>query len=134
MQLAKMITPSLQTLKRIKLQGVIDNLSQDPLVGLCEELEDILGKNKLTYWQIVIARQVSNGTRWRRYCLNPEWSMLKHVFLVIVINIWYGTHIDSPFGMALKSLPQTQFAGLMSSKDLDIRFSVQEESLKQGFS
>ena len=133
MKLAKMVTPSLQTLRRVELNVIIDSHSKDPLAVLCDELEHISGKNRLESIKIQIDLQIDidcrSGTEWGRLekvLLHSGWPMLKYISLVIVINSHYELRIDGPFGMALKNLPQTQFTGLMSSKNLDFRFSVQE--------
>ena len=126
-----MVTPSLQTLRRIELRVLIDSYSRDPLAVVCDKLEDISGENELESIELQIElhtnRDCWTGAEWGRLekVLQSGWPMLKHISLVIVIINYSELRIDSPFGMALKSLPQSQFTGLMSNKNLDFQFSVQ---------
>ena len=134
MELAKTITPSLRTLRRLELVIFIDGVSDpDPLVGLCDELENILGKNRLESLDIKIEvstdRDCQTGDEWGRLekvLLKSGWPMLKHVSVAIVMFA-YSRLEDGPFEIALENLPQTQFTGLVSSKNLDFRFSVRKE-------
>jgi len=134
MELAKTITPSLRTLRRLELVILIDGVSDpDPLVGLCDELENVLGKNRLESLEIKIEvstdEDCQTGDEWGRLekvLLKSGWPMLKHVSLDIVMFV-YSRLEDGPFEIALENLPQTQFTGLVSSKNLDFRFSVRKE-------
>ena len=133
MQLAKMITPSLPTLRRVEFRVIIDSGSQDPLAVVCDELEQISGKNRLESIKTEIILETDTvcrtGAEWGRLeqvLLHSGWPMLEHISLLIVINSFHELRIDGPFGMALKSLPQTQFTHLMSCKHLDFQFSVEE--------
>jgi len=136
MELAKMVTPSLETLSRVCLEmTVFGSLSADPLAGLCDELEHILGKNKLESLDIEIGVLANNddcqiSDDWARLekilLLQPGWPVLKHVSLVIIIYIIPFREEDA-FERAVKSLLTTHFTGLRSSKNLDFRFSVREE-------
>jgi hypothetical protein len=129
---AKMVTPSLQKLKRVHLTFAMDVYHGDPLAGLCEELEEISGKNKLESIEIVIDLQANEvchtGDKWgklERVLLQPGWPMLKHVSLSITL---YRKKYN-PLKAALERLRETQFARLMSSKNLDFQFSIFEEGL-----
>ena len=111
MEFAKTVTPSLQTLRRIEFNiGTIDGVNDDPLAELCDELEDISGKNRLESIKIQVYVQTDEdcrtGTEWGRLekvLLKSGWPMLKHVSLTIVLNKCCKRRVDSPFGMALKS-------------------------------
>ena len=129
-----MVTPSLQTLRRVELKVVIGSYGKDPLEVLCDELEHISGKNRLESIEMRIA-VFRTGAEWGRLekvLLHSGWPMLKHISLVMVIHSYSELRIDGLFGMVLKSLPQTQFTGLMSSKIFDFRFSVQEILISEG--
>ena len=137
MQFAQMVTPSLQTLKRVELNIVnIKGPNDDPLAGLCDELEDISEKNRLLSIEIQIdvetEQDCHTGAEWGRLekvLLKSGWPMLEHVSLVIVLNSWRERRLDSPFEKALKNLSQTQFANLISSEKLDFQFSVKRRYL-----
>jgi hypothetical protein len=135
LKFAKAVTPSLQTLKRVHLTFVIYEDNEDPLAGLCEELEEISGKNRLESIGIVINIHADEdcytGDTWgklERVLLQPGWPMLKHVSLSIIIVVCreYFQENDSPLKVALEHLRETQFARLMSSKNLDFQFSICE--------
>jgi hypothetical protein len=134
LRFAEVVTPSLQRLKRVHLSFIIDEDSEDPLAGLCEELEEISGKNRLESIEILINLRLKadedyyTGDTWgklERVLLQPGWPMLKHVSLSIIIC----RENNSPIKAALERLRETQFVGLMSSKNLDFRFSICEEEL-----
>ena len=129
---AKMIAPSLQTLRRVHLTLVVDEESEDPLAGFCEELEAISGENQLESIEIVTDFRVfrvsedsqSGADTWsglEKVLLQPGWPTLKHVSLLIII---YRKN-DSLFKVALERLREKQFAGLMSSNNIDFQFSIQ---------
>lgn len=133
-EFAKAVSSSLQTLSRVHLSLGIGRLSrQDPLAGLCDELAEIVGNNKLESLEIEINMEASEdgstGDEWGRLekvLLKPGWPVLKHVSLDIFLwTFTQGLNNLSSVGVALKGLPQTQFAGLTSDKNLAFRFSVQ---------
>ena len=132
-ELAKTIAPSLQTVRRIELTLTLYGQSEDPLLGLCDELEQISGQNKLESIEISIkmeneCKMGDECGRLERVLLTSGWPMLKYVSLDVTINsLSIGIHTS--FGMALNSLPQTQLAGLMESKDLDFRYSLREHPM-----
>ena len=128
MELAEVVTPSLPTLRRVGFN--VDFDGKDPLDVLCYELQRISGKNRLESIEMRIA-VCQTGPKWDRLeevlLFRSGWPMLKHISLIVDIHSHHDVpRIDAPFGIALKSLPQTQFTGLMSSKNFDFQFSVQE--------
>lgn len=134
MQFAQVVTPSLQTLSRVYLTTVIEGASEDPLAGLCDELQQILGKNKLETLKIQIGVQMDDecrmGDEWGRLekvlLKRSGWPMLNQVSLDIVVYN-FRRQEGGPFALALKGLPQTQFTRLTSAKHLNFRFSVREQ-------
>ena len=130
-EFSKAVAPSLETLKRVHLTLVVDEDSEDPLAGFCEELEAISGKNQLESIEIVVDLQADEDchtgahtwSRLEKVLLQPGWPTLKHVSLLIII---YREN-NSPFKVALERLRETQFAGLMSSNNLDFQFSIRED-------
>lgn len=123
MEFAKMVAPSLQTLRRVHLEIIVNDESDILLARLCVELEEILGKNKLESLEIefgVDSTYCHTGDVWGRLekvLLKSGWPMLKHIS--IVIYTW-----SQEVQVALQRLPRTQFTGLTSSKNLDFQFSV----------
>lgn len=136
MELSRTIEPSLQTLT--VLHFIINNIigvDNDPLGGLCYELEKISGKNNnLEFIDIHVYvepdEDCHTGAQWgvlENVLLNSGWPMLKEVSLSIFLFYTSVRRLDSPLAMVLKSLPQTQFTRLTLSKDLDFQFSVGEQ-------
>lgn len=146
MESAKMVAPSLHTLRRMHLEirhETTTTESDDPLAGLCDELESISGKNKLEYLRIDIKLMDMHprylGDEWGRLDMlllkSGSWPMLKHVSLVVFVH---HNAFSENLEVALKSLPRTQLTKLTSSKDLDFQFSVRlvlylESMLSHGF-
>ena len=132
-ELAKTIAPSLETVRRVELILTIDGQGEDPLLGLCDELERISGENKLESIKIDIKMEdecKKIGDEWGRLSkilLTSGWPMLKYVSLAVIIN--WRIRLDTSFGTALKSLPQTQLAGVMARKDLDFQFSLRVQPM-----
>jgi hypothetical protein len=124
--LAKALTPSLHTLRRVHLNITSDKSGEDPLAGLCNELEEILEINNLESIEIQMRTDEirQTGDEWGRLeevLLKPGWPKLKRVSLAINI---YGDFVVWEI-LALKSLPYTQFTALASSKNFDFHFSVE---------
>lgn len=125
MDFANMITPSLQTLRRLRLS--IDGWEMsDPVPDLCNQLETISGKNRLESIEIENHVQSDEWDRLDRILLAPGWPMLERVSLTIVIFV---SEINSPFKRIVENLAQNKLSGLMSSKNLDFHFLVQEHEI-----
>lgn len=134
-ELSRTIAPSLQTLT--VLHFIINNIigvDNDPLGGLCYELEKISGKNNLEFIDIQVYvepyEDCHTGAQWgmlENVLLNSGWPMLKYVSLSIFLFYTSARRLDSPLAMVLKRLPQTQFTRLTLTKDLDFQFSVGEQ-------
>ena len=125
--MANTIIPTLRTLRRVQLNITLGYLNEDPLAGLCDELEEISGMNKLESIEIQIkvplGEKCRTGDEWGRLekvLLRSGWPMLKRVSLAIFI---FHSKRHGPFEKALKRL-QTQFSSLTSSKNCDFHFSV----------
>ena len=136
-ELAKTIAPSLQTVRRVKLILTINGRGEDPLLGLCDQLEQILGENILESIKIDInmENECKLGDEWGRLekiLLTSRWPMLKYVSLVVIINSW-TIRPHTSFVTALKSLLQMQLAGLMASKDLNCWYSLQGQPVSPRF-
>ncbi|KAF8805740.1 hypothetical protein BYT27DRAFT_7339600 [Phlegmacium glaucopus] len=129
LKFATTITPCLETLRRVCLDINSCQSSNDPLAGLCDELEeDILGKNKLESIELEITLLIEQDSRlsddWarlERILLKPGWPMLKQVFLLVII---YSDH-RATYNRAIRTLLPACFNGLRSSKDF--WFSIREE-------
>ncbi|KAF8801607.1 hypothetical protein BYT27DRAFT_7147106 [Phlegmacium glaucopus] len=136
LKLAKTITPCIQTLTRVHLVIASDRPSVPtsvmcPLSDLCDELEDIAGKNKLDSLKIELHMDRKEYAilddqqlrRLEKIILRSGWPMLKHISLdLVVYNL--SLPYDSSFEMGLEKLRRTQFTRLKSSKTIDFRFSV----------
>ncbi|KAF8804781.1 hypothetical protein BYT27DRAFT_7193836 [Phlegmacium glaucopus] len=129
LEFATTIAPCLETLRRMCLDIDSSKSSNDPLAGLCDELEDILGKNKLESIELEITLLIDQDSRlsgdWarlERILLKPGWPMLKQVFLLVIIY----ANSRATYTWALRTLLPARFAGLRSSKDF--RFSIREEN------
>ena len=104
---------------------------KDLLAEFCAELEAISRKNKLESIEIMVDLRVSKDcksgadtwSRLEKVLLQPGWPTLKHVSLLIII---FRENVI-PFKVALERLWETQFAGLMSSNNLDFQFSIHED-------
>ncbi|KAF8801616.1 hypothetical protein BYT27DRAFT_7341790 [Phlegmacium glaucopus] len=132
LKLAKMIMPCIETLSRMHLVIASNGLGLLPMSDLCDELEDIAGKNKLDSLKIKICidrRYDILGDeqlgRLEKIFLKSGWPMLKHLSLdLAVANFGPPVWDDSSYEMAMEKVWQTQFTGLKSSKTMDFRFSV----------
>ncbi|KAF8804779.1 hypothetical protein BYT27DRAFT_7340066 [Phlegmacium glaucopus] len=130
LEFATAIAPCLETLRRVCLDIIARETPNDPLVGLCDELEDISGKNILESIELEITLLIDEDhplsddwARLENILLKPGWPMLKRVFLIIGIHadFWDG------YARAMANLLRAHFTGLKSSKTFDFQLSVQEE-------
>ncbi|KAF8805819.1 hypothetical protein BYT27DRAFT_7191978 [Phlegmacium glaucopus] len=132
-----MLRPSLPTLKDIRIETRIDADQgyDDPLSGLCHELEKLAGQNMFETIKLVIWVDAScdckRGDEWGELdnilMRSPEdWPALKEVSLLIgVIKDDDSELDDDDLEEALKRLPVTQFTKLVESKRVQFKFAVE---------
>ncbi|KIM43743.1 hypothetical protein M413DRAFT_443647 [Hebeloma cylindrosporum] len=126
--LAHMLRPSMQPLKHIKVNVVVDDDDQDPLFGIPSELEDMRIKNIIETITIGIWVQGENcpeGSEWGRLdevLTTPGWFSLKRVSLTIEI-VSFGV-CENSLVVALRKLPETQFPRLSTSNSVSFDFEV----------
>ena len=131
-----MVIRSIGTLKALKLAAFIDDSSEDPLSGLCNELEKIsaTGRSIIETLSINVAVQTDadckRGDEWglldKVLTKHNGWPGLKEVSLKIEVYD-YGRGDDDDLVDALKKLPDTQFKKLSTSEKINFIFEVTEE-------
>ncbi|KAF8956300.1 hypothetical protein BDZ97DRAFT_1925610 [Flammula alnicola] len=97
---ARAVAPSINTLKKLILDTSINNEAEDPLFGLCDELEEMGGENVLEDMTIRVhvpsGRYCTTGDEWGKLdnvLGKSGWSALKRVSLDI--GLWrFGTGPD----------------------------------------
>ncbi|KAF8148880.1 hypothetical protein B0H34DRAFT_735688 [Crassisporium funariophilum] len=128
---SEMVRPSMQTLKSIHLDILIDQElgNDDPLSGLCLELDLMEGRNVVETIEIVVNVQTDSdckrGDEWGQLdksLTKAGWSTLREVSLEIHCSRDYRE--DDDLEGALRMLPETQFTRLTSSKAVDFHFAV----------
>ena len=131
LEFAKTITESLQTLRRVKFAVWFED--GDPLGAVCDELEEISGRNKLECIEIDVRvrYQYKTHNEWHRLeevLITSGWPELKCVSITITSERVYsgarGLRPPTPFELALKNLEHTHFPRLRRSKHLDLKFLV----------
>ena len=131
-----MVFPSIRTLKVLKLAALIDHSSEDPLSGLCDELEKIsaTGRSIIETLSINVAVQTDadckRGDEWglldKVLTKQDGWLGLKEVSLKIEVYD-YGRLEDDDLVDALNKLPDTQFKNLSTSETINFIFEVRGE-------
>ena len=124
MAIAEMVTPSLQTLKRLHLTFKGWSFT-DPVSDLCDELNKISGKNRLECIEIESDYLSLEMCGLEEVFLSSGWLMLKRVSLTVTIHV---LEENSPSTRIIESALQERLPGLMSSKNFDFLFTVQEET------
>ncbi|KAF8805818.1 hypothetical protein BYT27DRAFT_7191977, partial [Phlegmacium glaucopus] len=135
--LFSMLRPSLPTLKDIRIETRIDADQgyDDPLSGLCHELEKLAGQNmfetiKLVIW-IDFGSDCKRGDKWGELdnvlMRSPEdWPALKEVSLSISVIKYDDSELDDDnLEEALKRLPMTQFTKLVESRRIQFKFAAE---------
>ncbi|KIM40560.1 hypothetical protein M413DRAFT_445997 [Hebeloma cylindrosporum] len=136
--LAEMVMPSIRTVKALKLTAMIDDPSDDPLSGLCHELEKISATGCSVIESLSIEVDVSTDSDCKR---GDEWGLLdnvltredawlglKEVSLKIEVQT-YGRDDEDDLVHALNKLPDTQFKKLSTSETINFKFEVTEECI-----
>ncbi|KAF8814295.1 hypothetical protein BYT27DRAFT_7130101 [Phlegmacium glaucopus] len=131
-----MLRPSLPTLRDIRIENRIDTDQgcDDPLSGLCHELEKMASQNtvetiKVVVW-IDLGCDCKRGDEWGELdnvlMRSPEdWPALKGVSLFIKVVKYHDSRMDDDnLQGALKRLLVTQFTKLVESKQVQFKFSV----------
>ncbi|KAF8968099.1 hypothetical protein BDZ97DRAFT_1800859 [Flammula alnicola] len=129
---ARAIVSSMNTLKKLTFENIMDEELADVLSGLCDELEEMVGKNVLEDLEIFVfilpETDYETGDEWGRLdeiLGKSGWSALKRVSLEI--TIWtYGRPEDDDLERDLRALPQRQFPNLSSGKTVDFHFDVKQ--------
>jgi len=131
-----MVFPSIRTLKVLKLGSFIDDPSEDPLSGLCDELKKIsaTGRSIIEILSIDVAVQTDadckRGDEWglldKVLTKQDGWPGLKEVSLKIEVYD-YGRLEDDDLVDALNKLPDTQFKKLSTSETINFIFEVTKE-------
>jgi hypothetical protein len=131
-----MVIRSIRTLKALKLGAFIDDSSEDPLSGLCDELEKIsaTGRSIIETLSIDVAVQTDadckRGDEWglldKVLTKQDAWLGLKEVSLKIEVYD-YCRGDDDDLVAALNKLPDTQFKNLSTSEIINFIFKVTEE-------
>ena len=122
LEIAKTITESLQTLRRLKLFILISfNLAPDPLGGICDELEAISGRNKLEFIEIHLdVFHYRPNILWHRLeevLIKFGWPELK----CVSITVTFVDRFETAAFERARSL-DTRFLRLKRSKQLDFQF------------
>jgi len=93
-EFAKTIMESLQTLRRLKLTIIVLFPDQDLLVGICDELEEISGRNKLecieTYLEVWYEDKMDEWHRLEEVLIKSGWPELKCVSITITFLCEYA--------------------------------------------
>ncbi|KIM40568.1 hypothetical protein M413DRAFT_28379 [Hebeloma cylindrosporum] len=136
--LAEMLIPSIRTLKDLKLTAVVDEASDDPLSGLCHELEKILARGRSVIESLSIKVEVytdadcKRGDEWglldKVLTREDAWLGLKDVSLKIEVQT-YGRDDDDDLVEALNKLPDAQFKKLATTEAINFKFEVTEECI-----
>ncbi|KAF8968170.1 hypothetical protein BDZ97DRAFT_459281 [Flammula alnicola] len=120
------IALSMSTLKKVILEILVNNEHVDPLPGLCNELEEIAGKNVLEDLEICVSVQANAYSktaeglgRLDEVLGKSGWSALKKVSLDIYIRV-PGT----PYHDWVRLSAQKQFPVLSSNKTVAFHFEV----------
>jgi hypothetical protein len=131
-----MVIRSIRTLKALKLSAMIDDSSEDPLSGLCDELEKIsaTGRSIIETLSIKVAVQTDadckRGDEWglldKVLTKEDAWLGLREVSLKIEVYD-YGRDDEDDLVDALNKLPDTQFKKLSTSETINFKFEVTEE-------
>ena len=128
-----MLNPSMETLKHLRVESMFedDSGTKDPLSGLASELDEMRHQNHIQTITIGVSIQTDSechrGDDWGRLdraLTQSGWPMLEFVSLKIII--WSFCR-ESDLEIALRSLPETQFPRLSSSKTIEFSFSAVEE-------
>jgi hypothetical protein len=129
-----MVIRSIRTLKALKLGAFIDDPSEDPLSGLCNELEKIsaTGRSIIETLSInvFVETDCKRGDEWglldKVLTKQDGWLGLKEVSLKIEVYD-YGRGDDDDLVDALNKLPDTQLINLSTGETINFIFEVTEE-------
>jgi hypothetical protein len=129
-----MVIRSIRTLKALKLGAFIDDPSEDPLSGLCNELEKIsaTGRSIIETLSInvFVETDCKRGDEWglldKVLTKRDGWLGLKEVSLKIEVYD-YGRGDDDDLVDALNKLPDTQLINLSTGGTINFIFEVTEE-------
>ncbi|KAF8968061.1 hypothetical protein BDZ97DRAFT_1755481 [Flammula alnicola] len=130
---AEMVAPFRKTLTKANLYVMIEGVYDDPLAGICEELENMAGRkfNVLEHLEIHVTvaldRNCETGDEWGRLdqvLTKSGWPALQDVSLQI--TIYSDSRNDDTLLRTLKNLPQMQLTGLSSSTTTIFHFDVEE--------
>jgi len=134
--LAEIVIRSIRTLKILKLRAIIDDESEDPLSGLCNELEKISATGRSIIESLSINVDVSTdpdctrGDEWgsldKVLTKKDAWVALKEVSLKIEVYD-YGEDESEDILDVLDELRDTQFKTLSTSETIIFNFEVTEE-------
>ena len=112
---------------------MIDDTSQDPLSGLCDELEKISATGRSIIKSISISIDVSTDADCKR---GDEWGLLEKVLtkkdawvglreVSLKIQVYsYARDDDDDIFDALNKLRETQFKALLASETVNFNFEV----------
>ncbi|KAF8968071.1 hypothetical protein BDZ97DRAFT_2073145 [Flammula alnicola] len=130
---AEMVAPFKKTLTKANLWAMIKDGCDDPLAGICEELENMAGRKSNVLEDLEIQVKVGTdsncktGDEWGRLdqvLTKPGWPALQDVSLQITIYSY--SRNDDTLLRTLKNLPQMQLTGLSSSTTTSFHFDVKE--------
>ena len=122
----------------MKLSSIIEDPRQDPLSGLCDELERISATGRSIIESISINVSVSANCDCKR---GDEWGLLEEVLtkkdawarlqeVSLKIQVYnYGRDDEDDIMDALNKLPETQFKELLASEKINFSFEVVEEEI-----
>jgi len=117
---------------------MIDESSEDPLSGLCDELEKISATRRNIVESILISVSVSTDTDCKR---GDEWGLFEKVLtkknawpglqkVSLKIQIYnYGREDEEEIMEALDKLPETQFKELSASETVNFNFEITLEKI-----
>ena len=127
-----MLRPSIQTLKNVVVNIIVDDDDVDPLIGISSELEDMRTKNILETLTVAIedrsrisCRQGDDWGRLDEVLTTPGWFSLKRVSLTIEIAGYRRRYDDGEeLEVRLRNLPETQFPRMSLSDSISFDFEV----------
>ena len=118
----------MHTLRYLDITIHVDDLDFDPLAGIPSELEDMRNKNIIENIIITVMvdtdKDCRRGDDWGRLdevLTRSGWFALRQVSLTIEIESFSRR---DELEVALRKLPETQFARLSTSKSVSFKFKV----------
>ena len=130
--LADMLRPSMQTLKHLVVNIIVDDVDVDPLIGIPSELEEMRTKNIVETVHITIVDRsrtsCRQGDEWGRLdevLTTPGWFLLKRVSLTIEIAGYLRRYEDGDeLEVTLRNLPETHFPRLSLTNSVPFDFEI----------